>query len=193
MHFDELPVFPLPGAVLMPGEVLPLHIFEPRYRAMLAHVLASEERLLGVATLLGGDDFHQVVGVGRVIASEELPDGRSNIALVHAYTVQVVRELQVEHPFRCVEAECVVNALPDEQGFEAVRTLVLQLLLAQGSDPSVIEELEGMDLVHATARQVYRHPLARLEYLAKSDAARVDLLVEALSRLLAGRLPPAEA
>lgn len=193
MHFDELPVFPLPGAVLMPGEVLPLHIFEPRYRAMLAHVLASEDRLLGIGTQIGEGDFHEVIGVGRVIANEELPDGRSNIALVHQYTVRVVRELEVEHPFRCVQAECQVNVMPDDDAFDAVRTLVLQLLVAQGSDPAVIEELEGLDLVHATARQVYRHPLARLEYLSRTDAGRVDFLIEALGKLLAGKMPAAEA
>lgn len=193
MHFDALPVFPLPGAVLMPGEVLPLHIFEPRYRAMLAHVLETEDRLLGIGTLLGPEAFHDVVGVGRVIANETLPDGRSNIALVHSCTVRVVRELQVPHPFRCVEAESQANEIPGEHALEVVRTLVLQLLVAQGSDPAVIEELEGLDLVHATARQVYRHPLARLEYLSRTDTGRVDFLVEALSRLLSGRVPAAEA
>lgn len=193
MHFDALPVFPLPGAVLMPGEVLPLHIFEPRYRAMLAHVLATEDRLLGIGTVLTGDGFHEVVGVGRVMANEQLPDGRSHIALVHQYTVRVIRELEVEHPFRCVQAECQPNCMPDQASFEAVRTLVLQLLVAQGSDPSVLDEMQGLDLVHATARQVYRHPLARLEYLSRTDAGRVDFLVEALGRLLAGRVPAAEA
>lgn len=193
MHFDELPVFPLPGAVLMPGDVLPLHIFEPRYRALLAHVLETEDQLLGIGTLLGESDFHEVVGVGRVIANEPLPDGRANIALVHEHTVRVVRELEVEHPFRCVEAECVANARPDQHAFAVVRTLVLQLLVAQGSDPAVIEELEGLDLVHATAGQVYRHPLARLEYLSRTDAGRVDLLIEALGRLLSGCMPAAEA
>ena len=73
------------------------------------------------------------------------------------------------------------------------RTLVLQLLVAQGSDPSVVEEMHGLDLVHATARQVYRHPLARIEYLSRTDADRCDLLIEALGKLLAGRVPAAEA
>jgi len=82
-----IPVFPLPQVVLFPEAVLPLHVFEPRYRAMLAHSLATHGAMV-VAHLIGGEDEHgrpriaPIAGGGIVIEHQELPDGRSNIVLL---------------------------------------------------------------------------------------------------------------
>lgn len=84
---DALPLFPLPEIVLFPGAVLPLHVFEPRYRAMVADCLVAGGAM-AIVQLVGGDDEHgrpkiaRVAG-GAVIAEyRPLPDGRSNILLV---------------------------------------------------------------------------------------------------------------
>jgi len=85
----EVPVFPLAGVVLFPGAVLPLHVFEPRYRRMLADAQA-EDGLIAAALLKDCDageyerapPFHETVCVGHVLHAESLPDGRSNIALL---------------------------------------------------------------------------------------------------------------
>lgn len=82
-----MPVFPLPQVVLFPEAVLPLHIFEPRYRAMLAHSLATHGAIV-IAHLIGGEDEHgrpriaPIAGGGMVVEHQELPDGRSNIVLL---------------------------------------------------------------------------------------------------------------
>src|SRR5580704_10946781 len=87
----DVPVFPLPQAVLFPHALLPLHIFEPRYRAMLAHCLATH-RALVIARIEGerGDQrkdedarprFASVGGLGLIVQHQSLPDGRSNIVL----------------------------------------------------------------------------------------------------------------
>ena len=84
-----VPLFPLPNAVLFPRAVLPLHIFEPRYRAMVGDVLAGE-RLIAIALLLPGhEDLHRinkapinpVTCVGRILNHEQLEDGKYNIVL----------------------------------------------------------------------------------------------------------------
>src|SRR5687767_6553216 len=83
---DELAVFPLPDLVFFPHSLLPLHIFEPRYREMTADVLAGS-RLLAVARLLPGleaDDqgrpaIHEIAGVGLCVHADRLPDGRYHI------------------------------------------------------------------------------------------------------------------
>lgn len=106
----EAPIFPLPDAVLFPGMVMPLHIFEPRYRKMLADALAGE-KLIAMARLkagwqseyLGRPPIYEILGVGRVGASQELADGTSNIALIGIARCQIREELSRDLPYRLAE------------------------------------------------------------------------------------------
>jgi uncharacterized protein len=93
----ELPVFPLPKLVLFPGTLLPLHIFEPRYRDMLSDSLAGEQRLIAVAQLKPGwesvrDDrpaIYHVAGVGRISQHQHNADGTYDIVLEAVARVQL--------------------------------------------------------------------------------------------------------
>ncbi len=76
----DLPVFPLPRLVFFPNTMLPLHIFEPRYRKMLADCLAAH-RVMAVVRLEDCERIAKVAGIGIVSRHEELADGRSNIVL----------------------------------------------------------------------------------------------------------------
>src|ERR1700759_3871300 len=84
---DRVPVMPLPGALLFPHALLPLYIFEPRYREMLAHAL-SRHRIFSVALVkpdrsewTSPADFFHVAGVGLIRACVERGDGTSNLIL----------------------------------------------------------------------------------------------------------------
>jgi Lon protease-like protein len=93
------PLFPLPGVVLLPGALLPLHVFEPRYRLMLKDALDGE-KLIAMALLLPGfeAEYQQApaidewVGLGRIVAHEPLPDGRSNLLLAGLRRARVLEE-----------------------------------------------------------------------------------------------------
>lgn len=97
----KIPIFPLPGVVFFPGTLLPLHIFEPRYRAMVADAL-SGERVIGMAlavtdgadpaTFHGDPPVRRLGGAGRIVEHEELADGRYNIVLEGAFRYRIVRE-----------------------------------------------------------------------------------------------------
>lgn len=104
---DELPVFPLPRTVLFPGALLPLHIFEPRYRAMVKESLASH-KAIAVALLREGEgaSFEPVAGVGVIVDSMSLPDGRYNILLQGRARV-VLEELPFLPPYRRARATLV--------------------------------------------------------------------------------------
>jgi ATP-dependent Lon protease len=111
----NVPVFPLPNAVLFPGALLPLHVFEPRYRVMLAHCLATHRALVvaRVADERDRDDagrprFALVAGLGFIVEHKALPDGRSNILLQGRARV-ALEELPSGDPFRRVRA----TVLPD--------------------------------------------------------------------------------
>src|SRR3954469_9395432 len=84
----SLPIFPLANCVLLPGGLLPLHVFEPRYRDLTRHCLATHQTL-GVARLrpvfewayYGRPPVFERFGVGKIICSEEMPDGRFALLL----------------------------------------------------------------------------------------------------------------
>lgn len=119
---EELPLFPLPEVVLFPRSILPLHVFEPRYRAMLKASLRSHGALAivqlptdaapaaspkkAVRGPAPSDDhapIARVAGAGLVIECEPLPDGRANI-LVQGIARVRLEELPFESPFRRARA-----------------------------------------------------------------------------------------
>jgi ATP-dependent Lon protease len=103
---DDVAVFPLPQVVLFPGALMPLHIFEPRYRAMTRDVLASTRRIC-VAQIPEdhGIDAHgqpevaRVSGVGEIVKCDALPDGRFNI-LIEGKARARLEELPFKRPYR---------------------------------------------------------------------------------------------
>lgn len=110
----RITIFPLPGVVLYPGLHLPLHIFEPRYRAMISDALARDRRIGMVQPKRPSDGapLFSVGCVGRIDDVEALDDGRFNIVLEGESRFRILRELSVTTPFRQVEAEMLAE--PDE-------------------------------------------------------------------------------
>src|SRR3954463_14008868 len=96
---DLLPLFPLPNVVLFPNVFLPLHIFEPRYREMVADALASD-RMIGMVLLRPGWDrdyegrppIYSVGCSGVLTHNERLPDGRYNLVLRGIERFRIVEE-----------------------------------------------------------------------------------------------------
>lgn len=79
---ETIPVFPLPGAIVLPRARLPLNIFEPRYLAMLDDTMKSDHRLIGmIQPIEGRDRWHDVGCAGRLIQFTETEDGRYSISL----------------------------------------------------------------------------------------------------------------
>jgi len=108
---EALPVFPLPRVALFPRAILPLHVFEPRYRAMLADSLATH-RCMALALITGDDDetpaIARVAGVGVVLRHDELPDGRSQI-LIRGLARVTLDELPFVSPYRRARARVLVE------------------------------------------------------------------------------------
>lgn len=101
-------VFPLPGALLLPRSRLPLHIFEPRYLAMLDDSLKTTGRLIGMVqpNPLAGEDGNglQMIGcAGRITQFSETEDHRYLITLTGVCRFRVLREVDGFHPYRRCE------------------------------------------------------------------------------------------
>ena len=205
-HLDSLPVFPLPGVVLFPHTVLPLHIFEPRYRQL---VRDARERDLPIAMAridpgagwgdsvgeVGRPAVHPVAGAGFIHALEELSDGRFLIALLGAGRVRLVRERPLDRLYRRFEAELLVEPPVDATlGAERLESLRLLLVALEARLPQVTPQLTALvrerkepgvvaDLV---ASAVVSNPRRRAQLLEELDPLpRLDQLLEHIGEVLA--------
>jgi Lon protease-like protein len=127
----NLPVFPLPGLVFLPGSQLPLHIFEERYRAMIRWCLEAGSPL-AVGRIepghegeqLGDPPLVEVLGVGRIERHLELPDGRYNVVLRGFSRVRLLEELAPHASgFRRFRAEDLPARPATAEGFMSLSTL----------------------------------------------------------------------
>ena len=129
----RVPVFPLAGALLFPRSQLPLHIFEPRYRAMVRDALASDRLIAmvqpkdpgtgtgpGLGSALGADEagedkpvLFEIGCLGRIGACDELADGRFNIVLEGLCRFRIAREAAVDTLYRQVDADR--SGFPEEE------------------------------------------------------------------------------
>ncbi|MEL1252102.1 LON peptidase substrate-binding domain-containing protein [Aurantiacibacter gilvus] len=105
----RISIFPLTGAILFPELQLPLHIFEPRYRAMVGDALARD-RLIGMiqpTDEIEGAPLYDVGCIGKIDDVETSEDGRYNIVLTGQSRFRLIRELEVSTPFRQAEVELI--------------------------------------------------------------------------------------
>lgn len=109
---DTIPVFPLPGALLLPRARLPLHIFEPRYLAMVEDALKTRNRLIGMIcpreTPNGEKRLNAIGCAGRITGFSETEDGRYMITLSGISRFRVKEEVQGFAPYR----RCAVDWAP---------------------------------------------------------------------------------
>lgn len=185
MALTHLPIFPL-GVVLFPGTALPLHLFEPRYRRLLADVRAGDSRfgiLTGISGVAERDLPPGRVGcVAEVTEVEMMPDGRANIVVVgrERFTLETFVESDALYHVASVQA------LPDTPTTNAVA-------LAVASDDVVQHFRQVVKAVHVindTQGKVPPLPDDPAQ-LAWTIAAMIDLDLDARYRLLAERDPAA--
>ena len=190
MAGTRLSVFPLAGAVLFPRALLPLHIFEPRYRAMVADALARDRRIGMVQPRDSGDPpgLYRVGCVGRIANVEALDDGRFNLVLEGEARFGILRELDVTTPFRQVEADFAI--LPDDEPEAlpmAVRAEVerearrFAEARGYGVDWEAVGRIDDEALVNGVVQIVPLDVAAKQALLEAPDLpARADLLAQFL-------------
>lgn len=179
-------LFPLAGAVLYPGLSLPLHIFEPRYRAMVSDALARDRRIGMIQPQWVEENapLYAVGCLGHISDVEALPDGRFNIVLAGEARFRVLRELVVTTPFRQAEADL----LPDDalQAISAVERAMFErearaFADAQGYavDWEQVTRLDDQSLINGVA-QIAPFDAASKQALLEANglAERCELLVQ---------------
>lgn len=174
MTVTRLSVFPLAGALLFPRMQLPLHIFEPRYRAMVSDALARDRRIGMIQPRDSADPpaLFERGCVGRIADVEALPDGRFNIILEGLARFTILRELDVTTPFRQVEAELEATGEPQVLSLAERASIEMEARrfaegLGYAVDWEAVSRLDDESLVNGIAQ------------IAPFDAASKQALLEA--------------
>jgi len=182
----RLSIFPLTGTILLPGLQLPLHLFEPRYRALASDALARDRRIAMIQPQRPseGAPLFQIGCVGRIGEFEALDDGRFNLVLEGEQRFRVLRELDVTTQFRQVEAELIeddedeVLSSIERASFEREARRFAD---AQGYsvDWDSVARLDDMSLINGVSQIAPFDPAAKQALLEADDiATRCELLVQ---------------
>jgi Lon protease-like protein len=182
----QLGLFPLPHVVLFPNALLPLHVFETRYQALLRDSLAGSERFVMAVLKPGHEespahpDIYRHACVGRVVEHQPLEDGRSDLILKGERVVEIGRVVSLE-PYRTVEVRCS----PSDTAFAespGARDRILELKrLLEDACPGCVEALRehmpdeqepegGLTLLHTIAMHLPVEIPRKLEWLRCPDS-----------------------
>jgi uncharacterized protein len=194
-----IPIFPLPNVVLFPNVFLPLHIFEPRYRAMTNDALQGD-RIIGMTLLQPGyqADYegrprvYPIGCAGVITHSEPLPDGRYNIVLRGIEKFRIDRE-DDSRPYRLAHITPLAETTSaDERRLLSQQRLRLEAVLAAaiergGAEPRFPPAIGDEDLVNALAQYLDLQPIERQALLEREGVLeRGRALIELLEmRMLA--------
>jgi len=200
-----IPIFPLPDVTFFPHTLLPLHVFEARYRVMVIDALERDRRLAVVklrpgyeATYAGKPEVHPVAGLGEIVSCERLATGRYNILLRGESRVRLEQELPSDTLYRLVRSRRLADIEPAFDVAPALariraacKTLLsalsrpadlLDTALAEGQAPGVItDRVAAAVLPDAATRQ---RLLETLDVAAR--ATTVADAIEALVKELKG-------
>ena len=202
-----LPVFPLTGVMLLPGTLLPLHIFEPRYRALIEDALEAN-RIFGMIQPFvpqndnrgpqpGAEnvapDLYKVGCAGYIDKWEKLPDGRFFVELKGINRFRLTEELELQRGYRRVKA--VYNEFPDatvEQSWSCDRHAIIEALANYGKAHGMqvkteqAEKFSDLELVNLLGVSLPFHPAEKQALLEAPTLEDREQMLVNLLRLGAG-------
>ena len=190
-------LFPLPGVVLFPHVVLPLHVFEPRYRQMTRDALADDSLITVVqvrpdADWNGPDEpaLESVGCLGRILRHDALPDGRFNFLLLGRTRVRLLGEAQVSTLYRQAHVEVLEDREPAEP--DLLRDALIARFLEVSQPHNELSELIDQNLPPGVLCDLLTHglglpPAFKQQMLAEIDVRRRVESLDALLQQLIGR------
>ncbi|HWJ69811.1 MAG TPA: LON peptidase substrate-binding domain-containing protein [Sphingobium sp.] len=184
----RLAIFPLAGAILLPRAQLSLHIFEPRYRAMVSDAMARDQRIGMIQPSGPGEPapLFSIGCIGRITDVEALEDGRFNITLTGESRFRILRELDVATPFRQVEPELIAQEdgqrtilAPSERAALEGESRIFAETLGYAVKWDAVHGLDDETLVNAIA-QIAPFDIAGKQALLEADnlPERADLAIQ---------------
>lgn len=185
---ETIPIFPLPGVALFPDLPLPLHIFEPRYQAMLKDALAGS-RLIGIVQIRPGQEGDPVpifaIGcAGRIEGTSPAGGGRSNIVLRGVSRFQIEEELPAEHPYRVARVTPLIEKILDEDALTNSLAQVLHEIGQIDEGMSLLARTDEAPKALVTNMLAQLLPLGDLERQSLIEAPTVDERARLLAQIL---------
>ncbi|HXR34676.1 MAG TPA: LON peptidase substrate-binding domain-containing protein [Candidatus Binataceae bacterium] len=187
---QTIPLFPLPNLVLFPHTDVPLHIFEPRYRQMIADI-AEGDRVIGMMLLKGNwesdyyayPDIYTIGCAGKIERLVRMPDGRFNLVLQGLSEFRVTREIR-ERPYRQAIVDWCAVAPEALELTDGTMAHLRELLISYVGEPAkeawraVVEErgLRGAQLINFLCFHLDLSPLEKQTLLEALDQRAVCLL-----------------
>jgi Lon protease-like protein len=203
--FLAVPIFPLPEVTLFPHTLLPLHIFEARYRAMVADALARDRRICMVqlrpgyeASYAGKPEVNAIGGLGEIVNCQRLASGRYDLVLRGEARLRIVREQPSDTLYRVVLAERVddippaADVSPILARVRAACRAILEVLgrppdfldaaLAEGQEPGVIADRIAAGVVPGGAVRQALLEMPEVDMRLGRLALALEALVEELRK-----------
>lgn len=181
MPSSTIPIFPLHNVVLFPGIFLPLYIFEPRYREMVAHALEGNQ-LIGIVLLQSGKkvtrDVHQPIYpigcVGRITHTDRLADGCYNIILHGLEKFRIISEEPTTHSYRIARIEPLSeqddrnnNPVLIRSARKRLENILFQAPEGLSNEIKLSPSMADTDLVNSLSQYLELEPLERQALLER--------------------------
>lgn len=197
-----VPMFPLQGVFLLPRQVMPLHVFEPRYKQMVEDVLDGPGRVI-MGTVLENEEWGpdnevspprvlQVAGLGEIARHEKTPDGRYYIWLF-GLGRHTLEEVDSDRPYRKVRARPLLETEPSKKETRELNPLLRDALVARGTDGDELPDDIPISVLADALSQKLRLPQGEMEQIfCESDIAERARLVLAANTNVASDEDPAD-
>jgi len=196
---DTIPIFPLEDVMLFPGMSVPLHIYEPRYKAMIADALKGS-RIIGMVQLRPGYEkdydrspsVFQVGCAGVINEVEQLPNGEYNIVLGALGKYRITRE-EASRPYRIAHVTAIADEVADgDQSALHARRQRLEALIRESGGRTglrgVPDNITDDRLVNGISQLAHIDELDRERLLEQpTPLARADALIAILEKMIADR------
>lgn len=186
-----LPLFPLPGVALFPDLPLPLHIFEPRYRAMLKDALAGS-RFIGIVQIRPGQSapegaprpIFSIGCAGKIEGVAEMEGGRSNIVLRGVSRFHIDEELAEGRPYRVARVSPLVEKVLDEEALTESLARVLHEIGQIDEGMSLLARTDEAPKTLVVNMLAQLLPLGDLERQSLVEASTIDDRARLLAEIL---------
>ena len=185
---DTIPLFPLPGVALFPDLPLPLHIFEPRYRAMLQDALAGS-RFIGIVQVQPGQEgdptpIFSIGCAGRIEGVAELAGGRSNIVLRGVARFHIDEELPEGRPYRVARVSPLIERVLNEEALTESLARVLHEIGQIDEGMSLLARTDEAPKALVVNMLAQLLPLGDLERQSLIEAPTIDDRARLLAEIL---------
>ena len=186
---ETVRLFPLGEAVLFPDTLLPLHVFEPRYRKLLADALDTD-RTIGMALFRREQDddgtaVYTIGCAGRIVEHEVLHDGCSLIVVRGTVKFRIAEELETDEPYRCIVPQALYEAPPSPEGARSwrdeLRRIVEDLARVHHGDLDAVGDMFGeLDVIGMVN---YLSAALRLDVIEKQSLLECPTMEQRFARL----------